>query len=312
MTENKVPRIDNEYLKEKRKKQLVKRRRRQRYIVIVLLIVVILILLYMFTPISKIKDAEIHGNHYISDQEITKALKINKHPRIYAYAASDAEQRIEKEDLVDTVSIHKGLFNHLTVDVKEHEIIGVTSEKSKTVPIIESGKVLKDFKGEIPNEAPYLEGFKGDDKKDIITALHKMDRTTRGQISEIVSTPEKNQPDLIKLYMRDGIEVVGKIKTIADKLKYYPSMSQALEKDESGHLKKSGFIDLSVGATFIPYENVKNEKGSSASAKEVQSGTAIEDEAKDDLQKALNKIKDDKDDKDNSDSEETKDNPKDS
>lgn len=37
-----------------------------------------------------------------------------------------------------------------------------------------------------------------------------MDATTRGQISEINAAPEKDQPHLIRLYMRDGIEVLGK------------------------------------------------------------------------------------------------------
>ncbi|MGS5040661.1 hypothetical protein ACVDHH_04545 [Staphylococcus saprophyticus] len=32
-------------------------------------------------------------------------------------------------------------------------------------------------------------------------------------------------------------------------------MSQSLERDESGNLKKSGYIDLSVGASFIPYSD---------------------------------------------------------
>ncbi|ARJ51609.1 cell division protein FtsQ/DivIB [Staphylococcus lutrae] len=288
----KIPTIDNEYLKEKRRKQRVRQRRIQLTIVIVLLAIVMLIVVYMFTPLSQIKQADIKGNHYVTNKEVMTALEINNHPRIYAYSAEDAETRIKKHPLVADVSIHKGLFNPIEVTVKEHEIIALTAEKSHTVPIIENGTVLKDYKEKIPQAAPYIDGFKGTEKRDLVDALQKMDRTTRAQISEIVTASQKDQPHLIKLFMRDGIEVVGNTNTIAEKLKYYPSMSQALEKDESGNLKKSGFIDLSVGATFIPYDNVKNGQGSSASAKEVQSGTASEDKAKDDLQKALNKIKD--------------------
>ncbi|MEJ7541024.1 cell division protein FtsQ/DivIB [Staphylococcus intermedius] len=287
-----IPKINNEYLKEKRKKQRIQQRRIQRIIVGILLVIVLLILVYMFTPISHIKSADIKGNHYVSKQDILKELDIQNHPRIYAYSSDDAEERLKKNELIDEVTIKKGLFNPIEVNVKEHDIIAVTTEKSRVVPMIENGKVLKDYKQEVPNEAPYIEGFKGAEKRHLVDALQKMDRTTRAQISEIVSAPQKDQPHLIKLFMRDGIEVVGNTNTIADKLKYYPSMSQALEKDETGKLKQSGFIDLSVGATFIPYDNVNNAQSNSASAKEVQSGTASEDKAKDDLQKALNKIKD--------------------
>ncbi|EII2375395.1 cell division protein FtsQ/DivIB [Staphylococcus pseudintermedius] len=287
-----IPKINNEYLKEKRKKQRIQQRRVQRMIVGILVVIVLLILVYMFTPISHIKSADIKGNHYVSKQDILKELDIQNHPRIYAYSSDDAETRLKQNELIDEVTIEKGLFNPIEVNVKEHTIIAITTEKSRVVPMIENGKVLKDYKQEVPNEAPYIEGFKGAEKRNLIDALQKMDRTTRAQISEIVSAPQKDQPHLIKLFMRDGIEVVGNTNTIAEKLTYYPSMSQALEKDETGKLKKSGFIDLSVGATFIPYDNVNNGQTSSASAKEVQSGTASEDKAKDDLQKALNKIKD--------------------
>lgn len=57
--------------------------------------------------------------------------------------------------------------------------------------------------------------------------------------------------------MKDNIQVLGNISMISDKLKYYPEMSKALERDDSGNLKKSGYIDLSVGASFIPYNEGK-------------------------------------------------------
>lgn len=286
-----IQKIDNAYIKEKRRQQLQKRRRFQRNLVLGLIVIVICIALFMFTPISKVNDAQINGNHFVSTAEIKKQLQIDQRPRVYSYDANGAIERIEKNSLIKSVDIHKAFPNQLIVDVKEHDVVGITQEKDENVPVIETGKVLKDFKGSVPNEVPYLNGFKGEEKRKIVEALEKMDATTRGQISEINAAPEKDQPHLIRLYMRDGIEVLGKTTTIAKKLSYYPSMSQALEKDDTGKLKKSGYIDLSVGATFIPYENEKQGDNDSASSQELQSGTANEDKAKDDLQKALNKIK---------------------
>ncbi len=40
---------------------------------------------------------------------------------------------------------------------------------------------------------------------------------------------------------------------ISKKMKDYPNMSQSLSRDSSGKLKTRGYIDLSVGASFIPY-----------------------------------------------------------
>ncbi|MCS4486183.1 cell division protein FtsQ/DivIB [Staphylococcus americanisciuri] len=292
-----IPKIDNMFLKEQRLRQLKKRRRIQLGVVLGLVLLVILILAYMYTPVSIVKQVSVSGNHYVATDSVKKELNITKDTRVYSYDSSAAEARIKQQHaLVKNVEIQKGLFNSLHVKIKEHEIIGIMTVKGKEVPIIENGEILTNFKEPIPNEAPYLEGFKGTEKQKLVEALGKMSRTIRAQISEIVYEPKKNQPHLIRLYMRDGIEVLGNTKTIANKLKYYPSMSQALEKDESGNLKQSGFIDLSVGATFIPYKNLNKNSNSSASSQQVVSKTQQEDEAKDELQNALNKIKEQEED----------------
>ncbi|MBI5974531.1 cell division protein FtsQ/DivIB [Staphylococcus canis] len=286
-----IPQIQNEYLKEKRKKQLRKRRRIQRNVIALLILLVIFILLYMFTPVSKITSVTVKGNHNVSESEIKKALNIEKQPRTYAYSSRKAEKRLESHDLIQSAQVKKGLFNHITVEIDEYKIVGISAQKNKDVPILETGKALTQFRGTLPNDAPFLSGFKGSTKREMVKALSKMDNQTRAQISEIVYAPQKNESHLIQLFMKDGIEVLGNINSINQKLKYYPSMSKALERDETGELKKSGYIDLSVGATFIPYENVKNDEMNSASAKDVQKSSVSTNEAKEALQKALNKIK---------------------
>ncbi|UXR77020.1 MULTISPECIES: FtsQ-type POTRA domain-containing protein [unclassified Staphylococcus] len=289
--------IDQTFLKEKRMRELKKRRRIQLSIVLGLLLIVVAILLYMYTPISIVKSVNVEGNHYVATDKIKKDLKINNETRVYSYDSDEAERRIVKHPLIKQVDINKGLFNTLQVNITEHKVVGIMTVKGNDVPVIENGRILKNFEETLPNEAPYLKGFKRTEKQKLVEALEKMDRTTRTQISEIVYEPKKNQPHLIRLYMRDGIEVLGNTKTIARKLKYYPSMSHALEKDESGQLKQSGYIDLSVGATFIPYGSDANGDDESASSQQVVNKTELEDEAKNELQKALNKIKEHEQDK---------------
>ena len=80
----------------------------------------------------------------------------------------------------------------------------------------------------------------------MIKSLSKMSPEIRDMISEIKYAPKQNSPNRILLYMQDDMQVVGNIKTIANKIKYYPQMSQSLSKDDSGNLKTQGYIDLSV------------------------------------------------------------------
>lgn len=90
-------------------------------------------------------------------------------------------------------------------------------------------------------------------KTRIIQALSEMSPEVRSLIAEVSYAPEKNKQNRIEIFTKDDMQVVGDITTIADKMKYYPQMSQSLSRDDSGNLKTDGYIDLSVGASFIPY-----------------------------------------------------------
>ena len=71
-------------------------------------------------------------------------------------------------------------------------------------------------------------------------------------------------------------------------MKYYPQMSQSLSRDDSGNLKTDGYIDLSVGASFIPYGGSSGAE--SETDQNVTKSTQQESEAKEELQSVLNKI----------------------
>lgn len=110
----------------------------------------------------------------------------------------------------------------------------------------------------------------------------------RDMISEIKYAPKQNSPNRILFIYARWYASSWQHKTIANKIKYYPQMSQSLSKDDSGNLKTQGYIDLSVGASFIPYN--ENSSGDSKSDQNVRQKSQQETDAKDELQSALNKI----------------------
>ncbi|MDI1941450.1 cell division protein FtsQ, partial [Staphylococcus aureus] len=110
----------------------------------------------------------------------------------------------------------------------------------------------------------------------------------RRYIAEVSYAPSKNKQSRIELFTTDGLQVIGDISTISKKMKYYPQMSQSLSRDSSGKLKTRGYIDLSVGASFIPYRG--NTSSQSESDKNVTKSSQEENQAKEELQSVLNKI----------------------
>ena len=161
-------------------------------------------------------------------------------------------------------------------------------DKDDYIPILEGNTELKNYKGQLTDRGPIIEGFKGDKKQEIVHALAEMSPKIRSMIAEVTYEPQKNKQNRIKLYTKDDMQVIGNIKTIADKMKYYPQMSQSLSRDQSGNLTTDGYIDLSVGASFIPYKN--QEAQQSQTEQDVTKNSQQENEAKSELQSVLNKI----------------------
>ncbi|MEP9818393.1 cell division protein FtsQ/DivIB [Staphylococcus sp. KG4-3] len=285
---DKVSEFDSEYLKEKRAKRRKRQKQIQYSVFGVLLFIIILILIYMFTPLSKISSVEISGNDNTSKDAINRAINVKDNSRMYTYSTTNAQNKLEESTLIKNAEVKKHFPNKLTVKVSEKKIVALTKKKDKYVPVLEDGTELEDYDGNATDNGPILEGFEKDKKEKIIQALSEMPAKVRGMIAEIKLDPQENAQNQIKLFTTDDIQILGNLNTIGKKMKYYPQMSQSLERDESGELKKAGYIDLSVGASFIPYSGGSTTK--SSSDQNVDKGTTEEDKAKDELQSALNKI----------------------
>lgn len=285
---DKVSEFDSDYLKEKRAKRRKRQKQIQYSVFGVLLFIIILILIYMFTPLSKISSVEISGNDNTSKNQINKAINVKDNSRMYTYSTTNAQNKLEESTLIKNAEVKKHFPNKLTVKVSEKQIVALTKKKDKYVPVLEDGTELEDYDGNATDNGPILEGFEKDKKEKIIQALSEMPAKVRGMIAEIKFDPQENAQNQIKLFTTDDIQILGNLNTIGKKMKYYPQMSQSLERDESGELKKAGYIDLSVGASFIPYSGGSTTK--SSSDQNVDKGTTEEDKAKDELQSALNKI----------------------
>lgn len=285
----KPPPLTPEELREQKRRQRRKRQKTIQYIVITaLILIIILFLFYMFTPISRIANVTIKGNHNVSTSEINKQLNANSGERMYTFSNSKAKAKLKDNPLIKNVDIQKHLPNTLSVTIEENQVVGMIKDKDDYIPILEGNTELKNYKGQLTDRGPIIEGFKGDKKQEIVHALAEMSPKIRSMIAEVTYEPQKNKQNRIKLYTKDDMQVIGNIKTIADKMKYYPQMSQSLSRDQSGNLTTDGYIDLSVGASFIPYKN--QEAQQSQTEQDVTKNSQQENEAKSELQSVLNKI----------------------
>lgn len=278
-----------EILKKKRKR----RRQIQLGVFIGVILLVILILLYMFTDISKVDQVDIKGEEIVSKNDIEKALDIKKDSRIYNIPVSDMKSKIEEIEGVKSVEIKRHFPNDLTVNVNEYETIGLVKEKKHYVPLLENGKTIKNLSTDLPIDVPILNDFSSKKLNKMIPELKKVKPKVKSMISEINYKPGENNQNRIQLFMTDNVEVVGDIQTFANKINYYPSISDKLERDNSGALKTPGFLDLQVGVTFLPYETEEQQKERSEKESKQDESNKTEqkklDQALQDLSKELDK-----------------------
>lgn len=278
-----------EILKKKRKR----RRQIQLGVFIGVILLVILVLLYMFTDISKVDQVDIKGEEIVSKNDIEKALDIKKDSRIYNIPVSDMKSKIEEIEGVKSVEIKRHFPNDLTVNVNEYETIGLVKEKKHYVPLLENGKTIKNLSTDLPIDVPILNDFSSKKLNKMIPELKKVKPKVKSMISEINYKPAENNQNRIQLFMTDNVEVVGDIQTFANKINYYPSISDKLERDNSGALKTPGFLDLQVGVTFLPYETEEQQKERSEKETKQDESNKTEqkklDQALQDLSKELDK-----------------------
>src|SRR5699024_9106991 len=123
---------------------------------------------------------------------------------------------------------------------------------------------------------PILNDFTSKKLNKIVPELKKVKPKVKSMISEINYKPGENNQNRIQMFMTDNVEVVGDIQTFANKINYYPSISDKLERDNTGELKTPGFVDLQVGATFLPYESKEQQKERANKESEQEENTKSE------------------------------------
>ncbi|TDL98774.1 FtsQ-type POTRA domain-containing protein [Macrococcus brunensis] len=253
--------MSDERLKQLKQGGRQKRKRKHRIqfaIFMTVIALVTLILLYMFTGISYVKDVKIEGNHLITNKKVSEILNIGDKSRIYTLPVSEMEQNLRLQDGVKKVEISRHFPNQVNVKIQEYAVRAIIADGSDYRPVLENGQILKNQQAE--KSGPILNDFEGSDRVMMIDILNRTEESIRNNMSEINFLPNREASARVQIFMNDGLEVIGDLRTMGDKLNYYPGMVKDIPRDQNGNLVKPGIIDLEVGAVFIPYESKKAEE----------------------------------------------------
>ncbi|PEA55310.1 cell division protein FtsQ [Bacillus pseudomycoides] len=239
--QDRVPKLKNQ----KKKKQVNNRL----ILYVSILFLLVLFLIYFQSPLSNIKQITVHGNHYMTDEQIMEQSGITYKTGYFRVAGHQAEENLKKQKEIKNVHVKKQFPNKIVIDIEEYVTIGYINKDGKLYPLLQNGKSLDALpNGKLPVAAPIFVPFEEKKMKELIAELEKLTPAVLRSISEIQYKPTDLYADHLTLYMNEGYEVSTVIQDFAKRMEAYPLIIKNLSPD------KKAIIHLEVAA-YTEYIN---------------------------------------------------------
>ncbi len=232
-------------------KQFRLKRNLQRIISVVLpFSLILLFMLYIISPLARINQVVVSGNHHLTDQEIEQATQVKKGRFIWgSIAMSPARlQKIQTRNAqIKSVKIVLTGMRSVDIRVKEYDVIGLINVGNQPKLLLSNGKV-RPVTGHLEQFIAY-DGFKNHYGILKLTAkeVGRLKPAIRNGISEVTYSPTTLDMQRLKLVMNDGNTVFVRADTLAEKMSYYPSIV--------ANTNGKGIINLEFGAYSYGYSS---------------------------------------------------------
>lgn len=246
--EDRVPK-----LKQKRRK---KANRRLTFLLFLFFLLFICII-YFQSPLSRVKDIHITGNHVYSHKDLTLLSGITNDTNIWNVDKEQAEKNIKELPEVKQVRVSTQLPNSVKIDIEEWKRIAYILKDGYFLPVLDNGDILREDREYAPINAPVMVGFsEGKVMKKMVEDLSELPEEVFNSISEIHYTPKETDTNHITLYMNNGFEVSASLSNFSERMVYYPSIISHLDPDVKG------VIDIEVGSFFKAFDAGSDEEES--------------------------------------------------
>lgn len=251
------------------KKRLAHRIKVNLIIIVSTLALASLFLIYLITPLSRVNVISVTGEQTVAIQKIIDASGINHYTNVITTLVR--KQQIAKQittelPRIETATINLNGINNLNIKVKEYPLAGYQTTKNGYYAILMNGKVIHQLINKPIGNYPLFDNFTNSKYLAMmIDAYEKIPSKIRNSISEIKYQSQKDNPYQIIIFMNDGNEIIGDMRTISSKITYYPQIA--------GQLKEKSVIDLEVGAFSYPLSDIKKESSIDESSSSTKTST---------------------------------------
>ncbi|MBA1434354.1 cell division protein FtsQ/DivIB [Bombilactobacillus bombi] len=213
---------------------------------IIFLVILIAGIGYLFSPLGHVAQISVTGVNYLGEQQIINASGINNESLVVSTLLRQKIicQKIKRQvPLVKNVNYSYTKFNHLQINVKEYQTVGFLLHNNGYYRVLENSRVVPSKLQQPIGNFPVYQDFGNKTSLSKFVQLYlKLSPKLRNDISEIHGQKKTNSkhPYRITLYMNDGNMVVGDVRTLKNKLRYYPQIVQ--------QMPTKGIVNLELGA----------------------------------------------------------------
>ena len=166
---------------------------------------IIIGVIYFSLDVSKIKQININGNYYLSDNKILEISELSKDDRFLLTMPWSIKRKIEQNVLIQETKVD--MLDGLIVDinVKEKAPIGYAYENGSNVLILDNDEriTIDNENISLITKVPLLEGFSGEELVLIEQNIKECDKDIINEISEIHKYPNLKY-QYVEIIMRDG------------------------------------------------------------------------------------------------------------
>jgi len=231
---------------------LKKRIRISKNVLIFLIVFIIILIAYFGSSLSKVRNINVEGVNDLGAQQVINATNIDNNSTlltVLTHHGSISKETEKKLPSLKSISFRTRNLRDLTITVKEYPTLGYIYKNGNYYRIIKDGRVLDQGLNSPIGNYPTYSNFGSSRLKKMANIYAGLPSNVKTNVSEIYNSPTKLNPYRIKIDMNDGNKVIGDMRTIKSKLKYYPGMA--------AQMKKKGVIDLEIGAYSYPFKDKK-------------------------------------------------------
>ncbi len=219
---------------------------------------VIAIIAFFNTPISRVTDIQISGNHFLADKEIYEQGNLHLNMQYFFLFPSTIEGKLAELKEIKNVKIQKVFPGHVKVSIVEYQPIAfLNNKKNGWLPLLENGYLIQRPLQDQFISGPLITEWKDQEQlTKLADELKKVQPHILEEISEIQQNGQVDDPNRLLLFMNEGYKVHVPLEKLSTNMNLYPSIIENI-KDKTMNL---GDIYMLESIRFEEFKNSGDQK----------------------------------------------------